>query len=63
MLDKIIIGKENGRTPKKKYRVLIQERDAENSDLCSMRSFMIFDFKGKTTIDKITKKLNKFTVK
>lgn len=45
--------------PKKKYRVTIQERKSERCDEETMRSFMVYDFKGMSTIDSVKKKLEK----
>lgn len=46
-------------TPKKKYRINIQQRATKDNKIEIMRSFMIYDFKGNTQIEKIKKKLIK----
>jgi len=50
--DHVAIGK-----PVRKYRVLIRELKTKNHKVEKMRSFMIYDFKGRTDVDKIKKKL------
>jgi hypothetical protein len=41
--------------PKRKYRILVQERLSENCDTEKMRSFMVYDFNGKSTIESVRK--------
>lgn len=69
MKEKIIIGnkkyrqqriKSNGKNPKKKYRVIIQERISEKNNVERMTSFMVYDFSGRTTIKSLSKRLQKF---
>lgn len=50
--DSISIG-----TVKKKYRIIIQQRTVKGDKKETMRSFMIYDYSGKTKIDKIKEKL------
>jgi len=50
--DSVALGK-----PLRKYRVLIRELKTKNHKIEKMRSFMIYDFKGNSEIDKIKKKL------
>lgn len=45
--------------PKKKFRVIIQERLAQGNHIEKARSFMVYDFNGRTTIDSLKKKLEK----
>jgi len=45
--------------PKRKFRVIIQERKTNGRAVESMRSFMIYDFKGRATIDSVKRKLLK----
>lgn len=45
--------------PKKRYRILVQERKSDKCDSEKMRSFMIYDFKGMSTVDSIKRKLQK----
>jgi len=51
--------KEPTAKPKRIYRILVQERKSEKCDTETMRSFMIHDYKGMSTIDSIKKKLQK----
>lgn len=66
MKDATIIGKAKMETktkftnkPKKKYRVIIQERKSVGNTIEKSRSFMIYDFTGRTNVDSIKKKLQK----
>lgn len=66
MKDATIIGKPKMETktkfaskPKKKYRVIIQERKATGNKIEKCRSFMIYDFQGRTNVDSIKKRLQK----
>ena len=52
--DSVAIGQ-----PKKKYRIVIQQRNVKHSKQEACRSFMIYDFKGKSTIDKVKEQLKK----
>ena len=45
--------------PSKKYRILIQERKSSGNEVEKMRSFMIYDFRGNSTVDSVKKKLFK----
>ena len=45
--------------PKKKYRIIIQERLAVGNDIESCRSFTIHDYSARSTIDSIKRKLIK----
>ncbi len=60
MKEKYVIGNPKIKTktqfeskPIKKYRILIQERLASGNKVEKARSFMIYDFEGKTSIDGI----------
>ena len=55
----IVIGtpKKDDPTPKRKYRITIQERKTKYAPTEKMRSFMIHDHTGRTTIDSIKKRL------
>ena len=52
MTDITIVGK-----PKKKYRVYIKEINTKTQKHIHCKSFMIYDFKGKTNINTIKEKL------
>lgn len=55
----IIIGKELiHKKPKKKYRIIIQQREINGDGRLDMRAFMIYDYKGMSTVDSIKKKLH-----
>lgn len=45
--------------PKRKYRILVQERISEKCDTEKMRSFMVYDFDGRSTVDSVKKKIMK----
>lgn len=51
---KVILGE-----PKRKYRIIIQERKLKNNKdiIEKCRSFMLYDYTGKSSIDKLKKKL------
>lgn len=50
--DSVALGK-----PVRKYRVLIRELKTKNHKVEKMRSFMVYDFKGNSDVDKIKRKL------
>jgi len=43
--------------PKKSYRIIIQQRKPLKNHTC--KSFMIYDYNGNSTIDKIKERLTK----
>ena len=45
--------------PKKKFRVLIQERKSQGSKIERMNSFMIYDYKGESSMKSITQAIQK----
>ena len=49
--------------PKKKYRIIVQEKQIRGNGNEGCRSFMIFDFTGKSKIDKIKKQLMQVKLK
>jgi len=54
----IIIGKPNKENkPSLKYRINIQQRCTQKHNVQNMKSFMIYDYDGKSTIEKIKNKL------
>jgi hypothetical protein len=48
-------------TPHRKFRILIQERKSDGSKIERARSFMIYCFDKKVTIDDVKNKLSKNT--
>jgi hypothetical protein len=60
----VIIGKQKeGKKPSKKYRVIVQEKPVTGNKNQGMKSFMIYDYTGRSTINSIKNKLNKFMEK
>ena len=45
--------------PKKKYRIIVQQRTTKSNKKEASRSFMINDYTGKSNIDTIKEKLQK----
>ena len=45
--------------PKKRFRIIIQERLSSGNKIEKCRSFMIYDLKGRSTVDSIKRKLEK----
>ncbi len=57
--DPIVLGKKKeGEKPKRKFRVLVQERLSTKTEIESMTSFMIHDYKGKTKVKSIVDKMS-----
>ena len=56
---KIITTRKLKDNPKRRFRILVQEKLSEKCDKEKMRSFMIYVYKGMSTIDSIKKKLQK----
>lgn len=48
---------------KKKYRIIIQERKSKSDKLEKCRSFMLYDYTGKSNIDTLKDKLSKRAVR
>lgn len=45
--------------PRKKYRIIIQQRQIRGDKKEASRSFMIYDYTGMSTIDSIRKRLQR----
>lgn len=56
--DSIIIGKPNKELkPKFKYRINVQQKASKGKKTEAMKSFMIYDFQGRSNIDSVKKRL------
>lgn len=53
------IRDEHGRRPRRKFRVLIQERKSRGSSIERMTSFMIYSYDKRVSLESIKEKLMK----